>query len=542
MLDLNCIFSIIRRNMGGTVIFKHINIVSLLAFMVISGCAVSPMPLEDTDIQAQAELDREAATANQEYLDRPIGLHEAITRAIKYNLDLRLEFAEKYLSIEELNLSTYDQLPELVGNIVYSGRDNFSGASSQSLITGAQSLATSTSSERDVISADLGLTWNILDFGVSYYRSKQAADRVLIAEEQKRAVINQLIAEVRETYWRAVSNEKVIDEAEVLMQRVSEAIEQSNIVIEEKLDKPLTALTYQRELIGIKRELENLLRELGLAKIQLAALMNVPPDQDYDIIIPQRTDKTKNIKVTPQMLEIIALSNRPELKEAHYQKRINAHEVKAQILSLLPGINLNFGTNYSENSFLFNNDWLSYGSQISYNLINLFRLPATKKALEAQDVVLDARRLALSMAVMTQVHVATAQYAHAKAEYQTAIEYMGTQLRILDQINIAAETNSVSEQTVIREQMNALVADVRTDIAYADLEAAYANVFVATGNDLVPSYMYNYVIEDFDVKTTTEAIRYHLNNIHLSHGDFSMKVDGFDTEKVIPITGYELTE
>ena len=33
---------------------------------------------------------------------------------------------------------------------------------------------------------DLGLSWNVLDFGVSYYQSKQNADRLLVAQERRR--------------------------------------------------------------------------------------------------------------------------------------------------------------------------------------------------------------------------------------------------------------------------------------------------------------------------------------------------------------------
>ncbi|MGH9895393.1 MAG: TolC family protein, partial [bacterium] len=92
-------------------------------------------------------------------------------------------------------------LPQFVSNLSYNARDKFSGASSRSLITGRQSLESSTSSDRDVGEVELGLVWNVLDFGVSYYRAKQAADRVLIAEEQKRKAVNRIAQEVRTAYW-----------------------------------------------------------------------------------------------------------------------------------------------------------------------------------------------------------------------------------------------------------------------------------------------------------------------------------------------------
>ncbi|MCG8325720.1 MAG: TolC family protein [Thiotrichales bacterium] len=450
----------------------------------------------------------------------PISLYEAMARALKFNLDLRLEITEKLLAQKELDLSRYEQLPDFVANASYNSRSNFSGANSQSLLTGVESLVASTSSERDVFTRDLTLTWNILDFGVSYYRAQQAADRVLIAEEQRRKVVNQLIEDVRRVYWRAVSNDRLITRLEDLLVRVNEAIEQSKQVEEDRLDKPLTALTYQRELIGIKRELQELQRELSIAKIQLAALMNLPLGQEFDLVLPERSDELRGIDLSPQLIEELSLLNRSEMREVAYEKRINAKETRAAILQLLPGLNLNFGQNYSTNEFLFNNDWLSYGAQIGWNLINIFKYPATRQAVETQGLVLDARRLALAMAIMTQVHVGLARHEHASREYATAAEYHTTQKKILDQILAAADTQSVSEQSVIREEMNTLVADVKYDIAYADLENSYAAIYASMGVDPLPAE-----IGHEDLNSLADALKTHFESLDSNINSVSMTLE-----------------
>ena len=72
-------------------------------------------------------------------------------------------------------LANLEMLPQLVANAGFSNRDNFSGSSSSALLSsssvGDQSLVSSTSSERDVIDADLTLSWDVLDFGLSYVRT-----------------------------------------------------------------------------------------------------------------------------------------------------------------------------------------------------------------------------------------------------------------------------------------------------------------------------------------------------------------------------------
>lgn len=482
---------------------------------LFSGCSVMPVPLSQTELREQAEVEKEEIAQNQEPVSGAIDLFEAFARALSHNLDLRLEVTERLLAQRELDLARYDELPQLVGNFGYAGRNNFSGASSRSLLTGVQSLQSSTSSERDVYNGDITLSWNILDFGVSYIRSKQAADKVLIADEQRRKVVNDLVQDVRALYWRAVSNDRLIEKMAVLLEKVKEAIDQSKEIEINQLDKPLTALTYQRELIGIKRELEELQRELSLAKIQLAALMNLEPGTDYSLVIPERVEQVQDIGLSAQMMEELSLVHRSELREIAYQQRINAKETKVAILQLLPGINLNIGENYSSNSFLFNNDWLSYGAKVSWNLLNVFKLPATERATEAQEMVLKARKLAMSMAVLTQVHVSLAQYSHSKNEYKTAADYYKTQSKILEQIQAAALTNSVSQQSVIREEMNTLVAEVKYDIAYADLENSYADMYAAIGVDPVP-----HKISKSSVKELARDLKYYFEN-------FTSRIDNF---------------
>lgn len=494
----------------------------IIAILVpsLSACALVPKPFSDEYFREQAQQDKNAVIEGQEPVERPISLYEAFARALKYNLDFRLELEQKALAQKELNLSRYELLPQFVANLNFDSRSNFSGATSQSLLSGRQSLEPSTSSERDVYSNELRLSWNILDFGLSYLRAKQAGDSVLIAEEQKRKVVNRIIQDVRTAYWRAVSNDRLIIKLEELIKKVNIAIEESREVETKKLDRPLTALTYQRELISIKRELGALQRELSLAKIQLAALMNLRPDQEYKLVIPERTNKVKKLDFSPQLMEQLALELRPEIRELSYKKRINALEAKTAILELLPGLDLNFGAYYNENKFLFNNDWLSYGARVSWNMLNVFKLPSTLSTNKAREKVLDAERLSLSMAILTQVHVSLAQFEHSKKEHKTAAEYHETQKKILNQVVAASEVDSVSDQAVIREEMNTLVAEVKYDIAYADIENAYARILSSMGIDSIP-----YDINVDNIKDMTESLENYFEKLSSGSQETSMHID-----------------
>ena len=492
----------------------------ILLSLLMSGCSILPVSFTHEELKQQAEEDRIKVTQNQEVIDGPITLYEAIARALKYNLDFHVELAEKILAETNVDLSKYELLPQLVAKTGYNSRDKFSGSSSRSLLTGTQSLQSSTSSDRDIFTSDLSLTWNVLDFGLSYIRAKQSADKVLVAEEEKRKVVNRIVQDVRTAYWRAVSNDRLITRIEELLVRVIKAIEESKQIEKKRLDRPLTALTYQRELIGIKRELEELQRDLSLAKIQLAALMNLRPGEKYELVIPDRSDVINKVDISPEMMEQLALENRPEIRVTSYEERINRQEAKAAILNLMPGLDLNLGKSHSTNTFLFHNNWLTYGAQVSWNLLNIFKLPDTNRSIEAKAKVLEARRLALSMAVMTQVHVSMAQYEHSQREYRTAADYFLTQRKILEQLESGVSANTVTEQSLIREQMNMMVAEIKYDIAFSDVENAYASIFAAIGVDPFPINT-----DTGSVESLTNSIMKYFDGLSLHEQLFSMKVD-----------------
>ena len=144
-----------------------------------------------------------------------------------------------------------------------------------------------------------------------------------------------------------------------------------------------------------------------------------------------------------------ALEQRPEMRENLYQKRINEQELHAAYLELLPGIQLYAGSNYDSNAFLLNNNWLGWGAKASWNLIKVFQAPAKRDVVNAQDVLLDERGLAFTMAIMTQVHVSKVRYLHLADELKTAEEYRAVQSNLAGKVAIEVAAGRVSEQTLI---------------------------------------------------------------------------------------------
>ena len=123
------------------------------------------------------------------------------------------------------------------------------------------------------------------------------------------------------------------------------------------------------------------------------------------------------------------------------------------------------------------------GVRASWNLMSVFRYPQDKKLVEAQSEWLGERERALTMAVMTQVYVSRAQFAYARQSLTTAGRYSQVQSGINDQIQAAFKSNQESRQRLIREEMNSMLSEVKYDLAYADMQNAFANVYSSIGLD-----------------------------------------------------------
>jgi outer membrane protein TolC len=452
----------------------------------MTACTVKPQPLGQVELGAYA-ADKLRRVGSDQPLPGPrIDLYEAFARALKYNLDQRVEIMQTAVRARELSFASYSMLPNFVANSAYAGRDNYAASSSISVLTQRQSLEPSYSQDKNFVYGDLSLSWNILDFGLSYVRARQAADAVLIAEENRRRVVSRIIEDVRTAYWRALTSERLASRLRALEGRAQTAIGDARRLYADRQTSPITALTYERELIEIRREIQRVEADLLVARSQLAALMNLPPDLPFRLAEMEGVEAGLKLGVAEADLVRVALENRSELREVAYRQRINAREATAALLELLPGINLIVGGNADSNRLLYNSNWVGWGARASWNLLNVFRYPERTGLIGAQDALLDKRALAVTMAVMTQVHVSRIRHALAMKEFETAAAFRQVQRRIVEQMRASASALSASEQTLIREEMNTLIAEVKFDLAHAAVQNARANVYASLGLDSFP--------------------------------------------------------
>ncbi|WP_047230432.1 TolC family protein [Pseudomonas brassicacearum] len=457
---------------------------SVLA-LTVSGCAVTSEPIERSVSEQRARTDLQNMYKDQEPLSGPLTLHQAMARAVKYNLEGRLKIMEEALAKRQLDLASFDMLPRMALDAGYVGRNNVSASSSQSVETGTQSLEPSTSQDRDREVADLTMVWNVLDFGVSYISAKQAGDQRLIVQERRRKVINTIVQDVRSAYWRAMAAERLLKQIDSLMVRVDTARGNSQSMSEQRIGDPVQALGYQRSLIQATRQLEEQRRALSLAKTELATLINLPLGTELTLatqdeyVIPE-------LKVDLARLEQEALTSRPELREQDYQTRITAAETRKAMLRLLPGLEFSAGGHYDSNSFLVEQGWADYGVKVTWNLFNVISAPAAINVAKAGEEVAAARRQAMSIAVLAQLYVANANYREALRQFKTSQQLSEIDGQIVGQLRNRHQAAGLGELDLIQGELNTLQADLRRDLAYADLRNAYGQIFASAGLDPLP--------------------------------------------------------
>ena len=456
--------------------------VCLLA-LSLAGCSIAPQPLTGVELAELATSSTSRVTADQEPVSGPIGLHEAMARALKYNLDFRVEMMQRSLRAAELDLAHYNLLPNAVANSGYAARNSYNASGELNLATLIETPARTTSLERKTVVSDITFSWSVIDFGLSWIRARQAADRVLIAEEAKRKVVQRVIEDVRTAYWRAVSADRMTRRLAELEQRTKTALDNTRWLQGKGDTSPITALTYERELVEIKRTAQELQRELSVAKTQLAALMNLKPGTRFELSSAGLGSTPPALLDDGRAMIEAALLNRSELRDIAYQSRINAQDGHAALLELLPGIQLYAAENSDTNKYLAHDQWVSWGAKASWNLLRVFQYPAKRDVIAAQDKLLDSRALALTMAIMTQVHVAQIRYRSLSKELATARTYHEVQSRLVGHMRSEAKAERISEQTLIREELNTLVAEVKRDIAFAAVQNAFANVYASVGLD-----------------------------------------------------------
>ncbi|CAN0558573.1 unnamed protein product, partial [Laminaria digitata] len=286
----------------------------------------------------------------------PITLNQAIARAVAFNLQRRVKEIEREIEDAELQTRSFEMLPSL-------DIDAARNETSQQL-----------SSSDDVITrtASAGITWNILDLGVSYARAQQQADEVLIAREKERKALQDIIREVRTAYWRAAGAQRLMGKVQAIARNIKVAMRESRAMERSGANDVVKSVAYRREIVESVRQALTIQRELREARGELAEHLNIRPGTPFEIATATLASAMPVLPMSLPEMEKHALENRPELRVEDYNERMSDWQAREALFDMLPGAKLTAGPNYTSDSFSLAPNWISTGFQLGMNLFDLF--------------------------------------------------------------------------------------------------------------------------------------------------------------------------
>ena len=213
-------------------LFKATILMSLV--LLVGACSQTPEPLIKEQVQLSSQEDYEYLKEISQNAPLEIDLYQAIAIAIKNNRDLRLNLMDSALSQGQMDVVKFDMLPKLSVNAGYKVLEKHPASTSVNMASeggvdnkAAEQIADSPtytlSQQTPSNNYDIGFTWNALDFGLSYVRAGQQADKYLISKELERKAIHNLTKEVIYAYWKTLSADELLAEINPLMERVNAA-------------------------------------------------------------------------------------------------------------------------------------------------------------------------------------------------------------------------------------------------------------------------------------------------------------------------------
>ena len=453
------------------------------AAIALAGCAsVDPRPLNGQEIKSQAQTDRSQSQQDVEPIKGALSLEEAIARGLKYNLDRRTRMMEEGIAFNQLDVSKFDMLPKLVASAGYNSRSEYAISRAEDSVTGGKSLANPfISSEKSHTTTDLGLTWNLLDFGLSYYGAKQNADRALIAVERRRKAMHILLQDVRSAFWRTASAQKLRAEVKSSIALAIDALGDARKAEDERLRSPLDSLRYQRQVMENLRLLETIDQELSTAKVELANLINAPLSLDLKVVEPSETLNQRMLELPIAAMEDVAIARNADLREQFYNTRIAGEETRKTILRMFPSLNFNYTLKHDSDKYMVNNSWNEAGAQLSFNLMNLLSAPSQKRLAEAGVALADQRRVATQMAILAQMHIARLQYSNALLQFERSDAIWSIDDRINGHIANREQAQTMGKLDRVANNTAAILSLLRRYQALAQAHAAASKLQATLG-------------------------------------------------------------
>ncbi len=413
---------------------------------------------------------------------KPLSLPYCIDLALKNNLDMKVYSIQQTVDNERRTAAMLGMLPDLIVSDGMDYRNNEPGAKSEGIATGQQSLEYSYSSQQYENRVKVEMLFSVIDFGLAYFNSVQTQDKLLLSGEEQRRAAQNLILDVTGAYLRVASAQYEMEKVEAMLKECESTETALNNITTSRGISKSDALVEEKKFINLKLQLREYRRDYENSSIQLRSLMGYYPTNeikvDTSIIDRMTTLSTPDV----DLLEEIALFERPELYQLDIQQHVTNVEARKKILMMFPNVQAFVDFTGDSNIYLYNRTWWEIGARAAYNLLKLPEKIAEYRALDAQADQIDAQSLALSVGIISQVRIAHASLQEEKERfelydkkyqiYRDHVEYLSRQ---------SAGAKNVSPFELTRIKMEAVGAAIERAQALGNYYLAYYRVLNSIG-------------------------------------------------------------
>lgn len=458
----------------------------LLVVCLMLGACVSPQPVSTEHMQSIGQSRWDEIQSSKDSLPSgELELGQALIRALARNTEYRIRSLELAIATGNRKLANIEMLPNLTAQAGYRSRSNELASSSNSVLSGEASLEPSVSSDKYSHSYSLELGWNMLDFGMQYFRAREFAEQELIAGQERRRVMNEITRDLVHAWSLAVSLNQLKPQVDEVRLAVNDALRQSDIIVKQRLRDPVDVLEYRKALFLVLKRLDRLVSDMEQAQADLARILKLPPGQHYKL-----ASSPVALPELPQASldgwQLLALSQRPEMLAAEYQSRIAKINSRKMWMDFLPSIGATYSANYDSNSYLVNNRWDEFGAGVSWNLMRFAAMPGAYRNAKLAEELAEAKASAQALAVVSQVALAFKSLEHTRYANCISQGLVDVDDRRLVLMQARQSAATIDRLTVIRARVDNLLLQAEKSMDAADALRANMTMLLSIGVDVLP--------------------------------------------------------
>lgn len=341
--------------------------------------------------------------------EQSLTLNECVRLAVRNNLDLKVFGLEEQVAKEMRTSEMLGMLPELNVSNNLTGRNNTPASSSRQLDgPGPGTYSYSQSQDRNINYLNVDLALSVLDFGLAFFNTQQANDRMLLRQQRTRRAEQNLVLDTVRVYFQVAAAQRAINVTTRLLEDCRNRYELIEAMGESGQITPFRAFDEVRRFVDMEKRLTNYIRSYDNSCVELRSLLGLYPNTRIKVDDSVLDTVPEFTFPEVELMEQIALMKRPELFEIDMQKHINILECRKTIVMMFPNVRMFVDFTNSNNSFLYHSTWWELGVRAAYNLLKLPQHISRYQAYRSQVDTEEARTYAQAIAVMAQVRIAHA--------------------------------------------------------------------------------------------------------------------------------------